>query len=170
MKNPVLLLNSSYDVLNFVEWQKAIRLIFGGKARVPFDCEHYYRIPTPTGYYELPTTLVLEKYVHIPYKHATLTRRNIAKRDNFTCQYCDRPLHESKITLDHILPTSRGGKNSWTNLVVACEFCNRHKGDRTPEEAGMTLNLEPQPPTKKILAISSINTRTNRAFWKKYLP
>jgi HNH endonuclease len=76
---------------------------------------------------------------YIPVRMQVVTKKNIYLRDNHTCQYCSRKFHASELTLDHVLPRSRGGRNTWENLVTACRKCNQAKDSRTPEEAGMKL-------------------------------
>lgn len=95
--------------------------------------------------FELPSVIRLTRYHHIPHKSKIVGRKNIYTRDQFTCQYCYRKFHPSDLTLDHILPESRGGPGSWDNLVACCRPCNRRKANRTPEEAGMVLLNKPRP-------------------------
>lgn len=96
------------------------------------------RVPevvTLTGYDRLPTTAV------------TFSRRNIFKRDRFTCQYCGRQPGSEELTLDHVTPRAQGGASRWNNCVLACLTCNTRKADRTPQQAGMRLRKEPVKPT-----------------------
>jgi len=123
----VLLLNNTEEVLNVIPWHRAVRLMYTGKASAPYGHEDYYRIATGEGYFELPTAIVLLKYVNIPYKNASLSRKNILRREEYICQYCTSDLIESNQTLDHILPVSRGGRHEWTNLVACCKSCNAAK-------------------------------------------
>ena len=97
----------------------------------------------------LPTVIRLRSYVKIPYKEISLSRRNILHRDNYTCQYCGDKRHD--LTIDHIIPRSRGGLDSWDNVAAACLRCNVKKGDRTPKEAGMPLNCNPRRPMSHVL-------------------
>ena len=103
------------------------------------------RILSASGdYYEVPKTVVTKKYIKKS-KRLTPNKRNIFLRDDYTCQYCgcDEP---SVLTLDHVLPQSRNGKNTWENLVCACRPCNFKKANRTPEEAEMPLARKPKQP------------------------
>jgi len=92
----------------------------------------------------MPSVIRLFKYVHLPYKGVMLTRQNIFKRDGYCCQYCGKV---DELTLDHVVPKSRGGKSNWDNLTTACKRCNSRKGDFTPEEARMMLVQRPFKPS-----------------------
>lgn len=164
----VLLLNNTEEVLNVIPWHRAVRLIQKGKASPPYGHEDYYRISTGSGYFELPTALVLMRYVHIPYKDASLSRRNIMWRDENQCQYCQTQLNESNETLDHVMPTSRGGKHEWTNLVACCRKCNSRKANRTPQEANMKLIREPKVPTRRVLAIKLVSKKSTKS-WERWM-
>jgi 5-methylcytosine-specific restriction endonuclease McrA len=95
---------------------------------------------------ELPMSVALREYIHIPYKPANrVTREGVMRRDGHTCAYCCGRAD----TVDHVLPRSRGGGDNWFNLVAACQSCNGLKGDRTPQEAGMSLIREPFEPKER---------------------
>lgn len=94
--------------------------------------------------FDFPSVIKLNEYKHIPYKRVELSRKNILRRDNGTCQYCGTKA--GPLTIDHILPRSRGGEDSWENLVTACFSCNNKKGNRTPKEARMPLINIPSKP------------------------
>jgi len=94
----------------------------------------------------VPEIIVLTEYKGIPNIEIRLTRRNLLLRDKFRCQYCGDKISSSTMTLDHITPRSRGGKNSWENLTASCFPCNIRKRDRTPKEAGMVLHSKPEKP------------------------
>ena len=99
-----------------------------------------------------PLIIRLYNYVRFKSRGLRLNRRRVYKRDNFQCVYCGS---EKSLTLDHIIPRSRGGKNSWTNLVTCCQSCNLKKANRTPEEAGMKMKSKPYEPTVFSAVISS---------------
>ena len=86
----------------------------------------------------------LTRYVRVPYRKVLLTRRNVLRRDGHRCVYCGAT---ERLTLDHVLPKSRGGPDAWENLVAACTPCNNRKGNRTPEEAGMRMSRRPFRPS-----------------------
>ena len=107
---------------------------------IPIDFYEDYELVTAGGdVYQLPRTVVLKKYVKLPDRMYRPNRRNIFLRDNYSCVYCEKQLSTEELSVDHVLPKSRGGKDTWDNLVTACKTCNCAKGDRTPEEAGMEI-------------------------------
>lgn len=101
-------------------------------------------IRTVSNSYPYPSVIRLSKYLRIPYKRIELSRKNIHRRDGFRCQYCGEK--NGDMTIDHIVPKSRGGVDSWDNLVTACRRCNNKKGSRTPQEVNMTLLNVPSRP------------------------
>jgi 5-methylcytosine-specific restriction endonuclease McrA len=107
----------------------------------------------------------LNEYIKVPYKKIILTRRNILKRDGHKCAYCGRA--DLPLTIDHIIPRSRGGDETWENLVAACLPCNNRKGDRNPEEAGIRLKIKPYTPSH-IMFIRNNAGRLDET-WKQYL-
>ncbi len=111
----------------------------------------------------MPSVIRLNRYVNAPYKGVSLTRQNVFKRDNFECQYCGT---RRDLTLDHVMPSSRGGAHTWTNLVTACKRCNARKGDFTPEEAQMTLPRKPYKPSYSLFLRDGNTPRTD---WDEYL-
>jgi len=158
----VLVLNASYEPLNITSWRRAVVLLLKGKAE---QLEHkdqflYSNFP-------LPTVIRLLYYVRIPYKEIPLTRRNILERDRHSCQYCR--LKGDQLTLDHIMPRSRGGKDTWENLVAACVRCNVKKGSRTLKESAMTLIRQPRKPHSSLYFELVKYTQGDRnQEWKKY--
>lgn len=149
MNRNVVLLNASCEVINVIDWFRAVRLMMSGKAIKSYNCQHLYEIKTTSGVYHLPNSITLIDYVRIPYRKVSLTRKNIFFRDNYTCQYCGER-NIKKMTLDHVVPRSRNGGNSWENLVTCCKKCNVKKRDRTPEEARMNLLRKPERLKKDI--------------------
>lgn len=115
----------------------------------------------------LPTVIRLRSYVKIPYKEISLSRRNVLHRDSYTCQYCSDRRHD--LTIDHILPRSRGGTDNWENVVAACLKCNVKKGDRTPREANMPLLSTPKRPTSHVSFEISKHSNSGQNTWGKYL-
>ncbi|TAE75363.1 MAG: HNH endonuclease [Bacteroidetes bacterium] len=139
----VLILNQDYRALTICSVEKAFILVYLNKAELVAEVPGL-RINTITSYFAMPSIIRLFRYVNLPYKGVVLTRQNIFKRDGGKCQYCGTT-HD--LTLDHVLPRSRGGKSSWENLATACKPCNSRKGDRTPQEAKMSLTRQPFKPT-----------------------
>ncbi|MFC4870162.1 HNH endonuclease [Negadavirga shengliensis] len=139
----VLVLNLDHSPVGIVTVQKAIVLTILDKATSLAHFE-YLRIRTVNREFFYPAVIRLYEYKNIPYKGVMLNRNNLFKRDNHTCQYCGSA---KNLTIDHVLPRSKGGKTCWRNLVTACHRCNTMKGDKTPEEVGMRLNTLPFRPT-----------------------
>jgi 5-methylcytosine-specific restriction endonuclease McrA len=162
--NKVLLLNSSYEPLNICSWKRAVILLIKGKA-VAVE-----RNGKELGAgYHLPLVIRLLYYVKIPFKDIPLTRRNVMHRDNYACQYCPR---RSDLTIDHVMPRSRGGKDTWDNVVVACLRCNVTKGNKTPAEAGMVLKKKPCSPFNFVNFELSKQRKASAGdyeSWRKYL-
>ncbi len=159
----VLVLNASYEPLNICSWRRAVVLILKGKAE---GIEHNGKLILPE--FHLPTVIRLRAYVKIPYKEITLSRRNVLHRDRYTCQYCGVKRHD--LTVDHILPRSRGGFDYWDNVVAACLKCNVKKGNHTPKEANMVLLAQPRRPFSHVyFEISKHSALNNEYCWQKYI-
>jgi 5-methylcytosine-specific restriction endonuclease McrA len=159
----VLVLNASYEPLNITSWRRAVVLLLKGKAEQLEHNGHYVYAGFP-----LPSVIRLRQYVKVPYKEIPLTRRNILERDHHTCQYCS--YKGEHLTLDHMIPRSRGGGDTWENLVSACVRCNVKKGSRTPKEAGMTLLNQPRKPYSSLHFELLKHTRGNLNHeWRKYV-
>lgn len=144
MVKEVSLYNVSYQKLIEIEWKHAVILLIRGKV-APCTEEEFIDIKTSTGIFKLPLHLALKKYVNIPYKELSPSRKNVFKRDDYCCQYCSIKLDSETATIDHVLPRCKGGRHEWTNIVTCCLRCNRKKGNRTPTEANMPLNKIPKP-------------------------
>jgi len=112
-----------------------------------------------------PSVIRLSRFIRVPYKKVELSRRNIIRRDGFCCQYCGSHTHE--LTIDHIIPKSKGGIDSWDNLVSACKKCNNKKGDKTPEEAGLKLQIAPRRPNH-IVFIRQFMSKSDQ-LWAPFL-
>lgn len=166
----VLLLNASEEVLDIIDWTRAVSLLFTNKAEKPWRGCNHYKIKTTSGYYELPMVIVLREFVHVPYfRSKAPSKRNVYKRDGNRCQYCGCSLNSKNSSIDHILPSSRGGKSTWQNLAAACKPCNKRKGNRTPEEAGMPLLRETFTPTKQAMMVANIRNLGRCEDWLSYL-
>ena len=121
-------------------------------------------IRTITQSFPRPSVIRLQHYVRVPYKGISLSRHNVMRRDHFQCQYCGSTKH---LTIDHLLPRSRGGQSNWLNLVTACTRCNSLKGNRTPGEAGMTLLQTPRKPT--LTSFLSLQAESLDQNWHPFL-
>lgn len=144
----ILVLNSSYEPINFTNWKRAVVLLLKEKAQALSS-----RVIRLINYVKLP----LSKIMNI-----APSRSMIYKRDNNTCQYCGA---KSRLTIDHVIPKSKGGKDTWENLVVACSSCNTKKGDLFLEQTNMRLARKPMTPVNKMIFDLE---RTNVEEWKKY--
>jgi 5-methylcytosine-specific restriction endonuclease McrA len=115
---------------------------------------------------KVPEVICLARFDRLPNTSVTFSRRNVAKRDHFVCQYCGVQPGAASITIDHVVPRSQGGATSWTNCAAACIECNARKGDRTPEQAGMRLRRRPvRPEWKPFYAAGSKPIET----WSRFL-
>ncbi|GAB4425893.1 MAG: HNH endonuclease [Anaerolineae bacterium] len=168
----VLLLNASYEPLAVITQRRAVTLLL--KGRVEAACTEAVEIQGAASPLHIPTVIRLRRYVNVPRRRARWSKRAVLQRDKYTCAYCGlRPgdsqrgevLSRRNFTIDHILPASRGGKNSWGNTVCACAACNQRKGNRTPHEANMKLLWEPKTPRVNYLVASGETPST----WKIYL-
>jgi len=140
-KSNVIVLNASYEPLGVVPIHRAMLYLIKERAEVvkAFDGEV---IRTSSGELPIPIAVRFTKMVKVPYRNREMqwSRRKMLERDNYTCAYCGK----RGMTVDHIQPQSRGGKNTWLNTVAACQPCNGKKANRTPKEAGMTLRYQPR--------------------------
>ncbi len=159
--SPILVLNSNYLPINITNSKKAFKLVYKGKAEVILDGEGVLRTMSTT--YRKPSIIRLIYNVNVPFRKIILSKDNIFKRDNYTCAYCGR---FRDLTVDHIHPKSKGGKDSWENLISACKKCNSSKGDRTPEQAEMTLLFKPFKPSPLTFMCESNKFREG---WGTYL-
>ena len=143
MNHKTLVLNQDYRALTICPSTRAFLLVFMDKAEMVSDVkDDYFR--TVSSNYSIPSVIRLRDYVNLPYKGVVLSRQNIFRRDSHRCQYCGSGMD---LTLDHVMPRSRGGGSTWDNLVAACKNCNARKGDMTPEEAKMPLRQRPFKPS-----------------------
>ncbi len=138
----VLVLNATYEVLGLASIKRSVLLVLGGGAEMVAESGLF--LHTPSTRIPVPSVIRLKRLVRRGPSRVPLNRRNVLRRDRYTCQYCGR--QGGDLTVDHVLPKSRGGKSTWENLVAACRACNLKKGDRTPEEAGMRLLKPPRAP------------------------
>jgi 5-methylcytosine-specific restriction endonuclease McrA len=145
----VLVLNSSFEPINFTNWKRAIVLLLKEKAQVLSS-----RVIRLIEYVKIPMSRIM---VQKP------TRSLIYQRDDYTCQYCGS---KKKLTIDHIIPKCRGGQDTWGNMVVACSSCNVKKGNLPLEKTGMKLKKIPKPMENKIKLRLH---RSNVLEWKSYI-
>lgn len=140
----VLVLNANFEPINVCSTRRAINLILSGKAQLIMNGRG--ELKTVSRTFPAPSVIRLEAMIRRPRLRVRLTKREILRRDNFTCQYCG--LRASVLTIDHIVPRRLGGTHSWENLVAACPACNHRKGGRTLEQSQMYLLSPPcEPPS-----------------------
>lgn len=189
----VLLLNGSWEPIRILSIKRAVALLLSGSAE-PVDGRNLrdlfigkvsdahetsaaaLRTGTAGVIFEIPNIIKLKYYTNVPKRGIRWTRRNVLKRDDYTCVYCGRTINEyhsvantvvrpEDMTIDHVIPSSNGGRSTWTNTVCACRWCNNRKGDRTPNEAGMRLLREPKRPRTNYFVLGSNFPEE----WKIYL-
>jgi 5-methylcytosine-specific restriction endonuclease McrA len=140
-----ILLNADYTFLNLVNWKRAFCLMAKGKVEVVKDSRDTVRSSAGTAF-RIPAVLRLIKLIRTIYRASVaFTKRNVLVRDGFRCAYCGS--HKERLSIDHIIPRSRGGATAFENCVAACKSCNLKKGGRTPSEAGMYLRIKVYQPT-----------------------
>ena len=165
LQEPCLVLNRNWQAVTFMPIQTCIVTVMRDMASV-MDPENYYLmdfeewckqapkgarwIKTASNAIPAPEVIVLKKYGERPPRKINFNRPNLYRRDDWTCQYCGEELPQRKLTVEHILPRSRGGPTTWDNCVAACSRCNGRKADKTPDEAGMRLRKEPHKPNWKV--------------------
>jgi 5-methylcytosine-specific restriction endonuclease McrA len=160
----VLVLNASYEPLNVCSVRRAHVLVFKGKAEVVEQLEQPLHSASTT--YPWPHVIRLVTYVHVPRAaQRKISRRALFARDEWRCVYCGD--QNARLTLDHVVPRSRGGESVWENVVTSCAPCNLRKGNRLPEEVSMTLRRPPRPPAP-VLFIHLATPRIPNG-WEPYL-
>jgi 5-methylcytosine-specific restriction endonuclease McrA len=164
LSSKVLVLNQNYEPLGVCSAQKAIVLLWLGKAEM-VAARGDKAVHTVRFAYPYPSVVRLSLYIHLPYKKVELSRKNILRRDNFRCAYCLKTT--PPLTIDHIQPRSRQGGDTWDNLVCACVRCNNRKGNRTPEEANMKLKVKPFRPNHVTFIQNVVGTVERE--WEPYL-
>ncbi len=167
LQQPVLVLNATYEPVNVTAARRAIVLLLKGVATA--EEENGGFIHATRLSVRVPSVIRLIEFRRIPHQTRALSRKNVLMRDRYTCQFCGRVLPASELTLDHVIPRSRGGHTDWDNLVACCHACNNLKGDRLPEEAGLKLRRPPRPFTLHTSRqIMRMLGRSDER-WRKYL-
>lgn len=158
---PTLVLNKSWVPINVTTARRAVIMAYVDLARIVdvetyelFSFDRWVRRGPTNGKiirgvdaaFDVPEVVVVRNFDRVPKGGVVFSRRNLYRRDNFTCQYCGGRPGTQELTLDHVIARSRGGRTTWENCVLACTSCNTRKGDRTPEEAHMPLRAAPKKP------------------------
>ena len=184
---PTLVLNRYWQAVGVAPVARSLTLVAAERARIvdPTDFQQYTWadwarlvpkkdepfIQAVTFRLRVPEVITLTHYDRVPANTVTFSRRNIFKRDRYTCQYCGGQPGSEELTIDHVLPRSRGGTSTWENCVLACTECNKRKADRTPDEAHMPLRKVPVRPKWKPLyarhsaRIESWSKFVSEAYW-----
>ena len=187
LNRPTLVLNRNWQAVNVANVARALVLLWNESARVvdpadyqtytwedwsklrPADGERF--IQAVRFRLRVPEVVTLTDYDRLPAASVTFSRRNIFKRDRYTCLYCGKQPGMEELTLDHVIPRAQGGESRWDNCVLACLTCNKRKADRTPQQAGMKLRKEPVQPTWRPLyaahdvRIESWSKFVSEAYW-----
>jgi 5-methylcytosine-specific restriction endonuclease McrA len=174
LQGRVLLLNgSSWEPLAIISVPRAINLVLAEKAVIIEETGHFLK--SVGSRFPIPSVIALRTYINVPRRKAHWSRKGVLARDNYTCIYCGtRPgdivrgkiMTKADLTVDHILPRSRGGKDNWTNTACACYSCNHRKSDKLPGEAGMKMMWEPKTPRTSYLVIA---VGSGPDAWKHYI-
>jgi 5-methylcytosine-specific restriction endonuclease McrA len=167
LRNPVLVLNASYEPIHVCVVRRALVLVLKGVASAEEICAS--QVHSAAHAISVPSVIRLLEYRRIPRQTRSLSRKNILLRDRHTCQYCRQIFSPIELTLDHVVPRSRGGKSSWENLVTCCRRSNNCKGDRLPEEANMVLNRRPRPFSLHTSRSLMRQLGNYQEGWRKYL-
>ena len=180
----VLVLNRHWTAVHVTSVRRALVLVFGDHARVVTGdyATHDFNswrdlsvfvqgvgtVLTPTYQIAAPEVIMLTRFCKLPPRQVKFSRRNIYARDNYTCQYCGCTPPRDELTIDHVVPRSRGGKSTWDNVVLACVRCNTTKGNRVPGESGIHLLSTPRKPHWLAFSHFSIRPSSN-SLWQKFI-
>jgi len=168
MLSMTLLLNTTYEPIQVVGWQRAITLLFQGKCEVLE--EHDEEIHSISFTMKIPSVLRMLMPARIKRKvPVKFTRLNIFTRDGWKCQYCGDKFSSNELTFDHVVPVTQGGRKSWENITTACVDCNSRKAGRTPQQAGMKLLKKPKQPMWSQVITVTAGLRKTPDNWASYL-
>ena len=182
LQRPTLVLNRNWQPVNVATVARALVLLWNESARAvdpadyqTFDWNDWSKLrPQDADVFvrairfriRVPEVITLTEYDRLPTAAVTFSRRNIFKRDKFVCQYCSEQPGSEGLTIDHVIPRAQGGESRWDNCVLACVHCNHRKGDRTPQQAGMTLRRPPvRPKWKPLYAAHDMRIES----WSKFI-
>jgi 5-methylcytosine-specific restriction endonuclease McrA len=161
----VLVLNASYEPINVCTVRRAVVLLLKAKAEVVDHAT--WELRSERAAMSRPVVIRLNTYIVVPRDthRRKITRRAVFARDNWTCQYCGS---RSNLTVDHVIPRSKGGGSTWDNIVASCAPCNRRKADHLPDKAGMHPKRVPAMPQPHVFI--HVATPTIPAAWRQWLP
>jgi len=161
---PVLVLNANYQPINITSTFRAINMVLAERAILVMNGRGFIHSVSQT--FPLPSVIRLTRMIKRPRAIVKLTRKEIFRRDNYTCQYCGRQM--INLTIDHVIPRRLGGKTDWDNIVAACPRCNHIKGGMTPEKSGMYPRKSPQHPPKTATYLFGKHLNQNQE-WEDFL-
>ena len=164
MNEPVLVLNANFAPINICSTKRAMTLILTEKASLVINGRGY--VHTVSKSFQRPSVIRLGGMVKRPHPRVKLSRKEILRRDGYTCQYCGT--RTGLLTIDHVIPKHLGGPHSWENLVTACASCNHRKGGRRREQGGMTLRKTPTAPPLSAMYIFERHAKSNQE-WTPFL-
>lgn len=164
MDEAVLVLNANFEPIHVCNTRRAIGLILNGKAGLVANGRGM--IQTVSRAFPRPSVIRLENMIHRPRPHVKLTRKEVFRRDNYTCQYCGK--QSSILTIDHVIPRHMDGPHAWTNVVAACSGCNHRKGGRRLEEVHMNLLRIPREPPSSATYIFGRHINDNQE-WAAFI-
>ena len=182
LSSSVLVLNRSFLPVHITSLKRAFCMLYAGIARAvdeefhTFDFQSWAELSVAVHdesvglvgrLIKVPRVIVLTAYDHLPKRSVKFSRLNIMIRDKYTCQYCNKKLPRSKLNLDHVVPRSRGGRTNWENVVTSCFDCNRQKGMRLPNEAGLKLVKVPGRP-RRTPFIDGLTNSIRYEQWKPF--
>ena len=187
LQRPTLVLNRNWQAINIASVARALTLVWNDNAKIVdaadfqlYDWADWARLEPLDGMpfiqavsmrLRVPEIVTLTSFDRLPSSHVTFSRRNIFKRDRFTCQYCGRQPAQDELTIDHVVPRSQNGQSTWDNCVLACLDCNHRKADRTPQQAKLRLRKTPARPnwnpmySRHKLRIKSWEKFVSEAYW-----
>jgi 5-methylcytosine-specific restriction endonuclease McrA len=164
LREPVLILNVNFEPLHVCNTKRALALVFCGKAEILLNGRGIIR--SASAEFDIPSVIRLGYMIRRPRLQISLTKREILRRDDYTCQYCGFRSHV--LTIDHVYPRRLGGKHIWTNVVAACHSCNRKKGGKLPE--GVNMHLRRLPVQPKPTAIYRFGQHLNtHSEWEQFI-
>jgi 5-methylcytosine-specific restriction endonuclease McrA len=162
-----LVLSQGYEPVKIVSWQRAITLLFLNKVEVIEEYDH--DIKSTSLVIKIPAVVRLLSTIRRHKHPVKFSRVNIYGRDRYACQFCGDKKSIAELTYDHVVPRSQGGKTTWTNIVTACEDCNRKKANRTPAQAGMRLLAQPVQPKAMPALVVTVSRESVPDAWRDYL-
>jgi 5-methylcytosine-specific restriction endonuclease McrA len=188
----VLVLNRNWQAVGIIGVRRAFNLLFREHARIispecsgtaTFDIWEWIDyslchppvmetdgVRTVRLLLRIPDVVILSDFDRLPIREVRLSRETVFERDGHTCQYCGKKFHVDELSIDHVIPRERGGRNTWENLVTACKSCNAKKANRLPHEAGMRLQHKPRRPPRLPFAATTLYEQGMDPQWKSFLP